>query len=141
MANPAHHHHARVPHGFALARPAAVARRLRVSALAVLVAYAISCFVLTFSRSDVPASVDDLGVLALLLAGCGVLVPRPTGLVLVLVGAVVGPATWLLARAAGNDYAASVDPRLLVFFFAPLVAAGALILLADGVDDADRPPS
>jgi len=111
----------------------AIASRLEIGAATLLVAYAIVCFVVASSDGSVPDAVVDLGVGALVAAGVGWLAPRLTGLVLVLTGAVIGPATVLIARGVGHNYAASLDIRALAALFATPFIAGILLLVADRV--------
>jgi len=114
---------------------ATLATQLRTGAVILLVAYGIVCLVLAFTNA-VPAAFIDLGLVALAAAWAGTRAPRMTGVLLVLAGAVIGPVTALVARAAGGTYAAAAADRLLVLVFAVPVAAGVLLFLAARL----RPP-
>ncbi|HVM57010.1 MAG TPA: hypothetical protein VMT74_06075 [Gaiellaceae bacterium] len=108
---------------------ATLARQLHTGAGILLAAYGIVCLVLAFSDT-VPGTFIDLGLVAFAAAWAGTRAPAMTGVLLVLSGALIGPATALLARAAGGTYAAAAPDRLLVLVFAVPVAAGILLLVA-----------
>ena len=125
----------RLLHGHAMA----TARLLQTAAVLVLVAYGIVCLVLVFSDSRVPGGFIDLGLVAIAGAVAGWYAPRPTGVLLVLTGAVIGPATALAARAVGGTYASAAADRLLVILFVVPFAAGILLLVAARIGT-DREP-
>ena len=128
MARMAHAHRSRVWSPSPTSR-VALARQLRTCAVILLVAYGIVCLVLAFTDA-VPAAFIGLGLVALAAAWAGTRAPGPTGVLLVLAGAVIGPVTALVARAAGGTYAAAAADRLLVLVFAVPVAAGIVLLLS-----------
>ncbi len=107
---------------------------LKVAAVSLLVAYGAVCFVLATADRVVFDGFVEFGVWALVAAGAGWLAPRLVGLLLVLSGAVLGPATWLVARSVGGNYASAVDGRVLVTLFAAPVVAGAMLWLAAHFD-------
>jgi len=123
MAHPRSHH-------LSVGSVVATARLLKTGALILLVAYGIVCLVLVFSDSRVPGGFIDLGLVAIAGAVAGWYAPRPTGVLLVLTGAVIGPATALAARAVGGTYASAAADRLLVILFVVPFAAGILLLVA-----------
>jgi len=132
MAHPRSHH---LSHGGV----AATARLLETGAVILLVAYGIVCLVLVFSDSSVPGGFIDLGLVAFAAAGAGWFAPRPSGVLLVLTGAVIGPATALAARAVGGTYASAAADRLLVILFVVPFAAGILLLVAAGIGKHHEP--
>ena len=131
MAHPRSHH---LSYG-AWPRP----RVLKTGALILLVAYGIVRLVLAFSDSSVPGGFIDLGLVSFAAAGAGWYAPRLTGVLLVLSGAVIGPATALAARAVGGTYASAAADRLLVILFAVPFAAGLLLLGAARVGGHEEP--
>ena len=133
MTHPGSH---RLSHDHAVA----TARLLETAAVVVLVAYGVVCVVLAFSDSSVPGGFIDLGLVSIAAAGAGWYAPRLTGVLLVLSGAVVGPATVLAARAVGGTYASVAADRLVVVLLAAPVAAGLLMVLAARVDAHDEQP-
>jgi len=108
----------------------ALAWYLKVAAVSLLVAYGAVCFVFATADRVVFDGFVEFGVWALAAAGAGWLAPRLVGLLLVLSGAALGPATWLVARSAGGNYASAVDGRVLVTLFAVPVVAGAMLWIA-----------
>jgi len=113
-----------------LDRRVLVAWYLKLAAVSLLAAYGAVCFVLATTDRVLYDGFVEFGVWALAAAGAGWLVPRLVGLLLVVSGAALGPATWLVARSVGGNYASSVGARVLVTLFAVPVVAGAMLLLA-----------
>ena len=121
------------------ARPAAqrnlvAVRYLKVAAVTLLVAYGGVCFVLATTDRVMFDGFVEFGVWALVAAGAGWLAPRAVGFLLVLSGALLGPATWLVARSVGGNYASSADARVLVTLFARPVVAGSMLWIAARLD-------
>ena len=128
------HLHARPTAHPSLDRRLVVAWYLKVAAVSLLVAYGAVCFVLATADRVVFDGFVEFGVWALVAAGAGWLAPRLVGLLLVLSGAVLGPATWLVARSVGGNYASSVGARVLVTLFTAPIVAGAMLWIAANLE-------
>ena len=139
MAHPGHHRLLPAALGHTrLGLTATAARQLEIAAATLLIAYGVVCFVLVFSDANAPGGVIELGVCAIVSAAVGFLAPGLTGVVLLLAGAVTGPATALIALAVGGNYATTLEPALLVAFFVVPAVAGTLLLAAARVGRASR---